>query len=122
MKFTNFMEPFRSFFAKFWPFLPFFKNVEKRSIFIFFEKPKKYIGDYLVIKGLHSPQFWKPDFESVTALDARSLLFYILFSIWPPIFFFKKFFVVDPKYTCMPKMKFLGIKLRKKPFGTVPSP
>ena len=32
------------------------------------------------------------------------------------------FFLFDPKYIYIPKMKFLGIKLRKKPFETVPSP
>ena len=127
MKFTNFMEQFRRFFAKFWPFfLPFFKKCRKMVNFHFFEKQKKCIRDYLVIKGLHSPWFWNVDFESVTTLDARARSYLTYFFQYgrQKKFFFQKFFffLVDPKYTCMPKMKFLAIKLRKKPFGTVPSP
>ena len=48
------------------------------------------------------------------------------FPKWPPKKSKKSkkifFFLFDPKYIYIPKMKFLGIKLRKKPFETVPSP
>ena len=39
-------------------------------------------------------------------------------------FFFKKifFFLVCPKYICMPKMKFIGQKMKKKPSRGGPSP
>ena len=121
MKFTNFMEQFRRFFAKFWPFfLPFFKKCRKMVNFHFFEKQKKCIRDYLVIKGLHSPWFWNVDFESVTTLDARAraLLFDIFFPIWPPkknLFFkFFFFFFSWPKIHMYAKNEVSSYKTKKK--------
>ena len=101
MKFTNFMEQFRRFFAKFWPFfLPFFKKCRKMVNFHFFEKQKKCIRDYLVIKGLHSPWFWNVDFESVTTLDARArsyLTYFFQYGRQKKIFFSKKNFFFSKK-------------------------
>ena len=64
--------------------------------------------------------------KRVTYVRARARVFDVFFPKWPPknrknpkkIFFF----LFDLKYIYIPKMKFLGIKLRKKPFETVPSP
>ena len=101
----------------FGPFLPFFKKCRKMVNFHFFEKQKIYIGDNIVIKGLHSPPFWKTHFESVTALDARAPIWHIFFNMTAQKICFSWI-----KIHMYAKNEVSRYKTKKKTFGTVPSP
>ena len=99
---------------KFWYFLA----DRKIFIFHFFDKNKKRTGGILVV-NLCFERLSDWTIGDKVIIVQFCTIFDRFFQNGHQIFFFS---IVDPKYICMPKMKFIGKKMKKKPSRGGPSP